>query len=62
MRVAPRSLDALRKRTRAGGGRCQGALCLAGVSFLLSLHAGLLPHEIDVGEPGATLGVEAAHA
>jgi glycerol-3-phosphate dehydrogenase len=59
MRVAPRSLDALRKRTRAAGGRCQGSVCLAGVSFLFSLHAGLRPDEIAVSEPGATLGVPA---
>jgi glycerol-3-phosphate dehydrogenase len=57
MRVPPRSLDALRKRTRAGGGRCQGTVCLAGVSFLLSLHTGMRPWEIPVGEPDATLGV-----
>jgi glycerol-3-phosphate dehydrogenase len=57
MRVPPRSLDALRKRTRAAGGRCQGTVCLAGVSFLLSLHMGMQPWEIPVGEPEATLGV-----
>jgi glycerol-3-phosphate dehydrogenase len=57
MRVPPRSLDALRKRTRAAGGRCQGTVCLAGVSFLLSLHMDMRPWEIPVGEPDATLGV-----
>ena len=57
MRVPPRSLDALRKRTRAAGGRCQGSACLAGVSFLFSVHAGMQPWEIPVGEPEATLGV-----
>jgi glycerol-3-phosphate dehydrogenase len=59
MRVPPRSLDALRKRTRATGGRCQGSVCLAGVSFLYSLHAGLRPEQIAVSEPDATLGVPA---
>ena len=58
MALPPRSLDALRKRTRAGGGRCQGALCMAGVSFLHSLHSGRRPGDIAVGEPDATLGVE----
>ena len=43
MAVPPRSLEGVRKRTRATGGRCQGALCLAGVSFLHSLHAGRAP-------------------
>jgi glycerol-3-phosphate dehydrogenase len=57
MRVPPRSLDALRKRTRATGGRCQGTVCLAGVSFLFSVHMGVHPWEIPVGEPEATLGV-----
>jgi glycerol-3-phosphate dehydrogenase len=57
MRVPPRSLDALRKRTRATGGRCQGSVCLAGVSFLLSVHMGMQPWEIPVGEADATLGV-----
>lgn len=57
MRVPPRSLDALRKRTRAAGGRCQGSVCLAGVSFLFSVHTGMQPWEIPVSEPEATLGV-----
>lgn len=62
MAVPPTSLDGVRKRTRATGGRCQGALCLAGVSFLHSLHTGCRPHEIAVSEPTATLGVEAGDA
>jgi glycerol-3-phosphate dehydrogenase len=57
MHVPARSLDALRKRTRATGGRCQGTACLAGVSFLLSVETGMQPWEIPVGEPEATLGV-----
>ncbi|HUZ83739.1 MAG TPA: (2Fe-2S)-binding protein, partial [Gaiellales bacterium] len=60
-RLPPRSLDALRKRTRAGGGRCQGAVCTAGLSFLHSLHTGRRPEQIAAGEPGATLGVAPAH-
>jgi hypothetical protein len=40
MAVPPTSLEGVRKRTRATGGRCQGALCLAGVSFQHSIHAG----------------------
>jgi glycerol-3-phosphate dehydrogenase len=60
MAVPPRSLDALRKRTRATGGRCQGAVCLAGVSFLCSLHADLSPWQVATGDPRATLGVGAA--
>jgi len=57
MAVPPTSLDGIRKRTRATGGRCQGALCMAGVSFLHSLHADRRPEQIAVSEPDATLGV-----
>ena len=60
MAVPPRSLDALRKRTRATGGRCQGAVCLAGVSFLCSLHGDLAPWQVATGDPRATVGVGAA--
>ena len=57
MAVPATSLEGVRKRTRATGGRCQGALCLAGVSFLHSIEAGRRPEEIAVSEPAATLGV-----
>jgi glycerol-3-phosphate dehydrogenase len=60
MALPPRSLDGLRKRTRAAGGRCQGAVCLSGVSFLCSLHAGLAPWQVATGDPRATIGVGAA--
>lgn len=56
--VPATSLDGVRKRTRAGGGRCQGAYCQAGISFLLSLERGIAPAEVPQGEPGSTLGVE----
>ena len=46
MRVPPRTLDAVRKRTRATGGRCQGAFCQAGVSFLCSAYGGIRPEEV----------------
>jgi glycerol-3-phosphate dehydrogenase len=59
MAVPPTSLEGVRKRTRATGGRCQGALCLAGVSFLHSVESGRGPEQIAVSEPDATLGVPA---
>jgi len=59
MAVPPTSLEGVRKRTRATGGRCQGAFCLSGVSFLHSLHAGRRPPQIAVSEPEATLGIGA---
>jgi glycerol-3-phosphate dehydrogenase len=58
MAVPARSIEGLRKRTRATGGRCQGALCMAGVSFLHSLHHNGPPWRVPVSEPDATLGVE----
>ncbi|MGN6378747.1 MAG: NAD(P)/FAD-dependent oxidoreductase [Gaiellales bacterium] len=57
MSLPPRSVDALRKRTRATGGRCQGAVCMAGVSFLCSLHGGWRPWQLPQSEPQATIGV-----
>ena len=60
MALPPASVDALRKRTRATGGRCQGAVCLAGVSFLCSLHGGWKPWQLAQSGPAATIGVAAA--
>ena len=57
-RVPARSIDGVRKRTRATGGRCQGAVCMAGVSFLCSLHLNLAPEAIPLtATAGSTLGV-----
>jgi glycerol-3-phosphate dehydrogenase len=56
-RVPPRSIDGIRKRTQATGGRCQGSVCMVGVAFLCSLHTGLPPAAIRHGPDGATLGI-----
>jgi glycerol-3-phosphate dehydrogenase len=53
--LAARSIDGIRKRTRATGGRCQGAVCLAGVAFMYSIATGVGPSEIPVVADG-TLG------
>jgi len=55
--LPPRSIEGVRKRTRATGGRCQGSVCMVGVAFLCSIHTGLPPAEIRQGPAGATLGV-----
>ena len=55
--VPPRSIEGIRKRTRATGGRCQGSVCMVGVAFLCSIHTGLPPADIRYGPAGATLGV-----
>lgn len=51
--VPATSLDGVRKRTRAMAGRCQGAYCSVGVSFILSSATGQLPGGIRQGEPGS---------
>jgi glycerol-3-phosphate dehydrogenase len=61
-RVPARSIDGIRKRTRATGGRCQGSVCLAGVAFLCSLHTGLPPERIGYGRSRGTLGMGHAHS
>lgn len=49
--VPATSLDGIRKRTRAMAGRCQGAYCSVGVSFILSGATGDQPGQICQGEP-----------
>jgi glycerol-3-phosphate dehydrogenase len=62
-RVPARSIDGVRKRTRATGGRCQGAVCMAGVSFLCSLQLNLPPEQLPLtATAGSTLGVAHAQA
>lgn len=62
-RVPARSIEGVRKRTRATGGRCQGAVCMAGVSFLCSLQLNLPPEQIQLtATAGSTLGVGHAQA
>ncbi|MGV0742615.1 FAD-dependent oxidoreductase [Mycolicibacterium sp. XJ870] len=51
--VPATSIDGVRKRTRATAGRCQGAYCSVGVSFILSAATGEKPGEIRQGEPGS---------
>jgi glycerol-3-phosphate dehydrogenase len=50
--VPARSLEAIRKRTRATGGRCQGAVCLAGVAFMCSLATGTAPGDLEMADDG----------
>lgn len=58
--VPARSISGIAKRTHATWGRCQGAACLSGVSFIASLYLGGEPWELPYGEPGSTLGVARA--
>ena len=43
----PHSIKALKKRTRAGYGRCQGGFCQPRVTLLLAKHYGVSPLEIN---------------
>jgi glycerol-3-phosphate dehydrogenase len=56
-RVPARSIEGIRKRTRATGGRCQGSVCMVGVAFLCSLHTGYPPEDVPYGSNGGHLGV-----
>lgn len=40
------SVDGVRKRCGAMYGRCQGALCMAGISFMTALHTGTGPSDV----------------
>jgi glycerol-3-phosphate dehydrogenase len=44
--VAATSVDGVRKRTGAAYGRCQGSLCLAGISFLTAMSTGQGPASV----------------
>lgn len=50
--LAARSVDAVRKRTGAGYGRCQGAICLAGLTFLCAMANGEGPAGARLTAPG----------
>lgn len=49
------SVDGVRKRTGASYGRCQGSLCLAGITFLTALHSNKGPTDVRQTSEG-TLG------
>jgi glycerol-3-phosphate dehydrogenase len=51
--VGARSVEGVRKRTGATYGRCQGAICLAGVSFLCAMATGTGPAGVALTERGA---------
>ena len=51
--LGARSVEGVRKRTGATYGRCQGAICLAGVSFLCAMATGTGPADVALTERGA---------
>ena len=54
--VAATSIDGVRKRTGASYGRCQGSLCLAGISFMTAMHTDAGPASVLQTSRGAVGG------
>jgi glycerol-3-phosphate dehydrogenase len=50
--VGARSVDAVRKRTGAAYGRCQGSICLAGLTFLCAMAVGAGPADAPLTASG----------
>jgi len=65
--LAPRSLDAVKRRTRAGAGRCHGGFCLPRLLAAISRHGGVAVEEIHKNSAdspvvlGRTKAPEALH-
>ena len=55
--VPARSVEGVRKRCRATGGRCQGSVCLAGVILLCAAVGGVEPGQVRIGPNGGTVGI-----
>ncbi len=51
--VGARTLDGIKKRTRPGGGRCQGGFCGPKVIRILARELGLEPEEVEKNNPGS---------
>ena len=54
--VPARSVEGVRKRCRATGGRCQGSVCLAGVILLTASAHGIAPGAVGMGPGYGTVG------
>jgi glycerol-3-phosphate dehydrogenase len=56
-KVPAHSINGLRKRTNATGGRCQGSLCMVGVAFQCSIHMNCPPEKVPLRDDGVDMGV-----
>jgi glycerol-3-phosphate dehydrogenase len=56
--VPPHSIKGMKRRTRAGFGRCQGGYCLGTVSMLLAEKYGIELTEVNYDNDGSNLIVE----
>jgi glycerol-3-phosphate dehydrogenase len=54
--VPARSVEGVRKRCRATGGRCQGSVCMAGVILLTANAHGIAPGEVGMGPGNGSVG------
>lgn len=54
----PRSVKALKRRTRAGFGKCQGGFCQPSILLLLAKHFNVSPTEILLDDEGSNILVE----
>ena len=50
-----RSLDGVKRRVRAGMGRCQGGFCTPRVLEILARELGISPDEVCKNRPGSRL-------
>lgn len=55
--VPARSVEGVRKRCRATGGRCQGSVCLAGVILLCAAVGQVEPGDVRIGPFGGRVGI-----
>jgi len=55
--VPARSINGIRKRTGATGGRCQGSVCMVGVAFQCSIHMNCSPEKVPQRDDGVDMGV-----
>ena len=51
--IVPRSIDAIKRRTGAGLGRCQGGFCSPRVHEILARELGVSPLDIPLGKDGS---------
>ena len=56
--LAPPTIDALKRRTRAGGGRCQGGFCGPRIAELIAEEFDISPLEVTKNGPGSEILME----
>jgi len=56
--LAPLTLDAIKRRTRAGGGRCQGGFCGPRIAEIIAEEFEISPLEVTKNGPGSEILME----